>query len=100
MQETINTARENKDMSCLNFALSWLYHFHKAHPQDCPEIIASRMERESLQFLKIKAKESSMFHLQSMAHLSEAKQALSGVSDIYTLWHSCSLTDIRANHYP
>ena len=83
MQETINTARENKDMSCLNFALSWLYHFHKAHPQDCPEVIASRMERDSLQYLKVKAKESGMFHLQSMAHLSEAKQALSGVCSEY-----------------
>lgn len=79
MQETINTARENKDMACLNFALSWFYHFHKAHPQDCPEVISSRMERESLQFLKAKAKEAGMHHLQSMAHLSEAKQLLVGV---------------------
>ncbi|KAF3930182.1 hypothetical protein ABW20_dc0100928 [Dactylellina cionopaga] len=76
MQETVNTARENKDIACLNFALSWLYHFHKSHPQDCPEVIAARMERESLSFLKVKAKESGMYHLQSMAHLSEAKQAL------------------------
>lgn len=76
MQETINTARENKDMACLNFALSWLYHFHRAHPQDCPDVIASRMERESLQFLKAKAKEWGMDHLLSMAYLSEARQML------------------------
>ncbi|KAI5821094.1 anaphase-promoting complex subunit 5-domain-containing protein [Pyronema omphalodes] len=76
MQETINTARENKDMACLNFALSWLYHFHRAHPQDCPDVISSRMERESLQFLKAKAKEWSMDHLLSMAYLSEARQIL------------------------
>ena len=85
MQETINTARENKDMACLNFSLSWFYHFHKAHPQDCPEVISSRMERESLQFLKAKAKEAGMHHLQSMAHLSEAKQLLVGVC-VVLLW--------------
>ncbi|KAI5777394.1 anaphase-promoting complex subunit 5-domain-containing protein [Geopyxis carbonaria] len=76
MQETINTARENRDMACLNFSLSWLYHFYKSHPGDCPDILASRMERDSLQFLKAKAKEGGMHHLQSMAHLSEAKQIL------------------------
>ncbi|KAF3912649.1 hypothetical protein ABW21_db0201453 [Orbilia brochopaga] len=82
MQETVNTARENKDVACLNFALSWLYHFHKAHPQDCPDLIASRMERESLNFLKVKAKESGMHHLQSMAHLSEAKQSLTNAESL------------------
>src|SRR6202022_4873318 len=33
MQETVSVARENKDMGCLNFSLSWLYHFSKAHPK-------------------------------------------------------------------
>ena len=32
MLETVSTARENKDLACLNFALNWLYHFGKAHP--------------------------------------------------------------------
>ncbi|KAF3941436.1 hypothetical protein ABW19_dt0208121 [Dactylella cylindrospora] len=82
MQETVNTARENKDVACLNFALSWLYQFHKTHPQDCPEVIAARMERESLSFLKVKAKEAKMYHLQSMAHLSEAKQALTNAESL------------------
>lgn len=85
MQETVNTARENKDMSCLTFALSWFYHFHKAHPQECPAVIAERMERDSLQFLKVKAKESGMFHLLAMAHLSEVKQTLSNVSPAHIL---------------
>lgn len=76
MQETINAARETKDMACLNFALSWLYHFHRAHPQDCPEVIAARMERESLSLLKLKAKEWGMDHLLSMAYLSETRQIL------------------------
>lgn len=82
MQETVNTARENKDIACLNFALSWLYHFHKLHPADCPSTISARMERESLSFLKVKAKEAGMHHLQSMAHLSEAKQALTNAESL------------------
>ncbi|KAF8476143.1 anaphase-promoting complex subunit 5-domain-containing protein [Kalaharituber pfeilii] len=94
MQETINTARENKDMACLNFSLSWFYHFHKAHPQDCPEVISSRMERESLQFLKAKAKEAGMHHLQSMAHLSEAKQLLVGGESIPAAFESI----LRSSH--
>lgn len=94
MQETINTARENKDMACLNFSLSWLYHFHKAHPQDCPDVISSRMERESLQFLKAKAKEGGMHHLQSMAHLSEAKQILVGGESVPTAFESI----LRSSH--
>lgn len=94
MQETINTARENKDMACLNFSLSWLYHFHKAHPQDCPDVISSRMERESLQFLKAKAKEGGMHHLQSMAHLSEAKQILVGGESVASAFESI----LRSSH--
>lgn len=94
MQETINTARENKDMACLNFSLSWLYHFHKAHPQDCPDVIPSRMERESLQFLKAKAKEGGMHHLQSMAHLSEAKQILVGGESVPAAFESI----LRSSH--
>jgi len=94
MQETINTARENKDMACLNFALSWLYHFHRAHPQDCPDVIASRMERESLQFLKAKAKEWGMDHLLSMAYLSETRQILLGGDSIPAAFESL----LRSSH--
>lgn len=76
MQEAINTARENRDIACLTFALSWLFHFQRAHPQDCPDIIAARMERESLYFLRAMAKEWTMDHLLSMVYLSEARQIL------------------------
>ncbi|KKY28967.1 putative anaphase-promoting complex protein [Diplodia seriata] len=33
MNETIATARENQDMNCLNFSLSWLNHLVKAYPK-------------------------------------------------------------------
>ncbi|KAI9703278.1 MAG: anaphase promoting complex subunit 5 [Candelina mexicana] len=79
MQETISSARENKDIACLNFSLSWLYHFTKTHPQAMSEIGKGGMlgtEREGLAFLKAKAKESGMWSLLSTSLLSEAKIGL------------------------
>jgi anaphase-promoting complex subunit 5 len=80
MQETVSTARENKDMGCLNFSLSWLYHFGKAHPtvmnsRDNTNILG--IEREGLTFLRVKAKESGMWSLWGSSLLSEAKMGLS-----------------------
>ncbi|MCJ1370130.1 anaphase promoting complex subunit 5 [Loxospora ochrophaea] len=79
MQETISTARENKDMGCLNYSLSWLYHFGKAHPKEIGEVQKSGVlgtEKEALAFLKAKAKETNMWGLLSTSLLSEAKLAL------------------------
>jgi anaphase-promoting complex subunit 5 len=83
MQETISTARENKDMACLNFSLSWLYHFSKTHPDELngagrEGLIGS--DREGLAFLRTKAKESGMWSLWSTSLLSEAKLGLANVS--------------------
>ena len=83
MQESISAARENKDIGCLNFSLSWLYHFGKAHPNEVGGIGKRGMmsiEREGLSFLKTKAKETGMWSLWSTSLLSEAKLALSNVS--------------------
>lgn len=83
MQETITTARENKDMSCLNYSLSWLYHFGKAHPEETGEIQNSGVlgtEKEALAFLKAKAKDTSMWSLLSTCLLSEARLSLTNVS--------------------
>ncbi|OBT56661.1 hypothetical protein VE04_02785 [Pseudogymnoascus sp. 24MN13] len=80
MQETVSTARENKDMGCLNFSLSWLYHFGKAHPTVINSADKTNMlgiEREGLTFLRVKAKESGMWSLWSSSLLSEAKMGLS-----------------------
>jgi anaphase-promoting complex subunit 5 len=86
MQETVATARENKDMGCLNFSLSWLYHFGKAHPSiitaaDKNNSMLS-VEREGLTFLRLKAKESGMWSLWSSSLLSEAKLGLSNGESI------------------
>ena len=83
IQETIATARENNDMTCLNYSLSWLYHFGKAHPEMIKEIRATGVlgpDKEALTFLKAKAKETGMWSLLSTSLLSEAKLTLSSVS--------------------
>lgn len=82
MQETVSTARENKDMGCLNFSLSWLYHFGKTHPGVVSQVSKTNgnmlgVNRFGLAFLRVKAKESGMWSLLSSSLLSEARMALS-----------------------
>jgi anaphase-promoting complex subunit 5 len=80
MLESVSTARENKDMPCLNFALNWLYHFGKAHPKVIRDAESTNMigvEREGLAYLRIKAKETGMWTLWSSTLLSEAKLGMS-----------------------
>ncbi|KAK3996945.1 putative anaphase-promoting complex subunit 5 [Cladorrhinum sp. PSN332] len=76
MLETVATARENRDMTCLNFALNWFFHFGRAHPKLVRELENNSMlgsGKESLAFLRAKAKESGMWILWSSSLLSEAK---------------------------
>ncbi|KAM4064847.1 anaphase-promoting complex subunit 5 domain-containing protein [Hirsutella rhossiliensis] len=79
MLETVSTARENRDMTCLNFALNWLFHFGRAHPDLVRDLESNSLlgtGKESLAFLRVKAKESGMWTLWSSVLLSEAKVAL------------------------
>ncbi|KAL8691630.1 MAG: hypothetical protein Q9218_003185 [Villophora microphyllina] len=78
--ETIATARENHDMPCLNYSLSWLYQFGRTHPEEMTKIQQKGVlgsEKEALSFLKSKAKESNTWPLLSTTILSEAKLILS-----------------------
>ncbi|KAH7386151.1 anaphase-promoting complex subunit 5-domain-containing protein [Cadophora sp. MPI-SDFR-AT-0126] len=87
MLETVSTARENKDMACLNFALNWLYHFGKAHPKMMRGTDSTNnlgVEREGLAFLRIKAKETGMWTLWSSSLLSEAKLGMSNGESVAT----------------
>jgi anaphase-promoting complex subunit 5 len=106
MLETVSTARENRDMTCLNFSLNWLFHFSCAHPQLIRELDlfeggtgkshigivnntaggAARASdnhsilgagKESLAYLRVKARETDMWPLWSAVLLSEAKHSLS-----------------------
>ncbi|KAI9163514.1 anaphase-promoting complex protein [Paramyrothecium foliicola] len=79
MLETVSTARENRDMTCLNFALNWLFHFGRSHPKLVQELESNSMlgtGKESLAFLRVKAKETGMWTLWSSVLLSEAKAGL------------------------
>ncbi len=83
MREAISTARENKDVTCLNFCMSWLYHFGKSFPEEMQEIRNSGIlgsETEGLAFLKSRAKDAEMWSLLSTTLLSEAKLGLQNVS--------------------
>ncbi|TVY49430.1 Anaphase-promoting complex subunit [Lachnellula occidentalis] len=91
MLETVSTARENKDMACLNFALNWLYHFGKAHPKFIRGSESTNMlgvEREGLVFLRTKAKETGMWTLWSSSLLSEAKLGMSSGESIATAFEN------------
>lgn len=87
MLETVSTARENRDMTCLNFALNWLYHFGRAHPELVRHLESHSMigsGKESLAFLRVKAKETGMWTLWSSVLLSEAKLSLLNGDSIAT----------------
>ena len=79
MQEAIATARENKDATCLNYCMSWLYHFGRAFPSEMKSIRDSGIlgsETEGLAFLKSRAKDAEMWTLLSTSLLAEAKLGL------------------------
>jgi len=79
MQEAIATARENKDTTCLNFCMSWLYHFGRSFPTEMKAIRESGIlgsEVEGLAFLRSRAKDAEMWSLLSTSLLSEAKLGL------------------------
>ncbi|KAF2867178.1 anaphase-promoting complex subunit 5-domain-containing protein [Massariosphaeria phaeospora] len=85
INETIATARENQDMTCLNFSLSWLNHMSKAYPRQMKGAGYMGMlgsERDGLTFLKAKAKETRMYNLLSATLLNEAKLCLASGESI------------------
>ena len=85
MLEAISTAKENRDTTCLNFALNWFFHFGRAHPNLVKELEDNSMlgsGKESLAFLRAKAKETGMWILWSSALLSEAKLGLANGESI------------------
>jgi anaphase-promoting complex subunit 5 len=95
INETIATARENQDMNCLNFSLSWLNHMSKAYPKQLRGAGYMGMlgsERDGLTFLKAKAKETKMYHLLGATLLNEARLSMSTVSCGAKYYrHHCSL---------
>jgi anaphase-promoting complex subunit 5 len=91
MQEAIATARENKDTTCLNFCMSWLYHFGRTFPSEMRAIQESGIlgnETEGLAFLKSRARDAEMWSLLSTSLLSEAKLALQHGGSLATVFES------------
>ncbi|KAI8623381.1 anaphase-promoting complex subunit 5-domain-containing protein [Xylariaceae sp. FL1651] len=87
MLETVSTARENRDMTCLNFALNWLFHFGRAHPEVTQELESNSQlgtGKESLAFLRSRAKETGTWTLWSSSLMSEAKMCLSNGESVAT----------------
>ena len=83
MQEAVSIAREFLDVGSLNYGLSWLYHFGKAHPGYMHKIQQKGVlgtDKEALHFLKAKANETAMWSTLSTTLLSEARLFLSTVS--------------------
>lgn len=103
MNETIATARENQDMSCLNFSLSWLNHLAKAYPKQIRASGYGGMlgsERDGLAFLKSKARETKMWSLLSSTLLSESKMLLSNVCQTSSTWSTSCLIRKQGSSVP
>ncbi|KAI0400404.1 anaphase-promoting complex subunit 5-domain-containing protein [Xylaria palmicola] len=87
MLESVSTARENRDMTCLNFALNWLFHFGRAHPEVTQELESKSQlgtGKESLAFLRSRAKETGTWSLWSSSLMSEAKMCLANGESVAT----------------
>ncbi|KAF9771690.1 hypothetical protein IL306_010662 [Fusarium sp. DS 682] len=97
MLETVSTARENRDMSCLNFALNWIFHFGRAFPDLVQNLESNNMlgtGKQTLAFLRVKARETGMFTLWSSVLLSEAKFGLLNGDSVATAFESI----VRSSH--
>ena len=97
MQEAIATARENKDTTCLNYCMSWLYHFGRAFPSEMKSIRDSGIlgsETEGLTFLKSRAKDAEMWTLLSTSLLAEAKLGLQHGESLATVFENIT----KASH--
>ncbi|KAL2433952.1 Anaphase-promoting complex subunit 5 [Exophiala dermatitidis] len=105
MQEAIATARENRDVTCLNYCMSWLYHFGRSFPnklstKEGKGILGN--EVEGLAFLKSRAKDAEMWSLLSTTLLSEAKLGLQYGDNLAVVFENIAkashLNTIRSTH--
>ncbi|KAF2432996.1 hypothetical protein EJ08DRAFT_608324 [Tothia fuscella] len=103
MNETIATARENQDVSCLNFSLSWLNHLSKAYPMEMKRagyIAMVGSEKEGFDFLKSKAIETKTWNLLSSTLLSQTKLTLAAGDGIpEALEHLYQSSHLNMTHH-
>ena len=97
MQEAIGTARENQDSTCLNFCMSWLYHFGKTFPWEASAELRQRgllgNEAENINFLKTRAKAAEQWSLLATAQLSEAKLLLQNGDSLAAVFENIAKAD-------
>lgn len=75
IDEAISVARENKDLDCLNYLLTWLFNYLKDKNYIYSQ--AKRLSRSQiLQFLKLKTKENRNYILQSISYQFQAYQQI------------------------
>ncbi|ODQ68149.1 hypothetical protein NADFUDRAFT_48801 [Nadsonia fulvescens var. elongata DSM 6958] len=82
-EEAIAVARENKDIPCLHYILSWLYGFLKDNPRLADEFYNKSFTSDEhlLQFLKTKSKDVSP-GLHATAHQCEAAHAAADLGNV------------------
>lgn len=82
IHETISIAREHDDLGCLNYSLSWLYHFRKVYSKEVGKVQTVSItgtEKETLNFLKVKSKEANLWCIFNTSLLGEVRLSLANV---------------------
>lgn len=94
---TDQAARENQDLTCLNFALSWLVHLRKVHPQYRQHEMQAHSgsfvghDHDILLLLQQKAVENKDWNNVSISLLAQAEAEIRRVG---MLLRSCENTDL------
>ncbi|ANZ75821.1 BA75_02458T0 [Komagataella pastoris] len=76
INEAILVARENKDLNCLNYLLTWLLNFLKDKPDLFDKDVTSSSKDQILHFLKLKTKENKNHSLHSISYQFQASKTI------------------------
>ncbi|EEB09456.1 anaphase-promoting complex subunit Apc5 [Schizosaccharomyces japonicus yFS275] len=74
IEDAINTARENNDTACLNFALAWLYEFQQQ--QEMPDHVKQADPERILQYLSKSSQRTGASELQCTSYLMHVDNLL------------------------
>lgn len=85
IDEAILVARENKDLDCLNYLLTWLLNFMITKPQMCLNLNNHPSRHEILDFLRSKTKETKNLSLQAISFQFDVLIALLEGADLTSI---------------
>lgn len=98
--EAITVARENKDLTCLNYLLTWVYNFAKDHPQLKLFIGKEYSDKHKiLNFLRLRTKESKDTKLQSLFYQFRAVQELDDQGQLAKIFEDFTLSSYFSLYY-